>query len=115
MIRDNNYYAQALQARQDVSPGLLWAMMKSHFYLALGFVGATVTAIALRDVVMEQPSRLAPLELVLAAVVGIVVTVLAWQRASRVLQGAGDDVPLTSTKVLVKAQVPDLLGGYSSG
>ncbi len=115
MIRDDDYYAQAMHARQDIPAGLLWAMLKSQVCLGLGFVGASVAAVALRQLFMAQPGRLAPLELALAAIVGIVVAVLAWRRAVTVLRPVADEVPATGSKVLVEPPVSALLGGYSRG
>ncbi len=90
-------------------------MLKGQFYLATGFVGATMAVVALRHLVMAQQSRLTTPELILAAVVGIVVAVFAWYRANQVLKLIADDSPTPSDKVLVERPVPALLGSYSRG
>ena len=105
MIPDDDHYTSALYARQNIPAGLLWAMLKSQFYLAVGFVGATVAAVALRQLVMAQHSRLTPLELMLAAVAGIVMTAFAWRRASAVLAAVADDPRSPEGKGVVQPPV----------
>jgi hypothetical protein len=114
MIADDDYYARAVNARAAVPARVLWAMMKSQLYLALGFAGATVAAIAVRLLVVAQQTHLSPLKLGLTAVVGIAVTVLVWYRASRVLEVVADETRSPDAR-LAKPPVSALLGGYSRG
>jgi hypothetical protein len=114
MIADDDYYARAVSARAAVPARVLWAMMKSQLYLALGFAGATVAAIALRLLLVVQQTHISPLKLALTAVVGIAVTVLVWYRAGRVLEVAADETQ-SSDAGRAGPPVSVLLGGYSRG
>ena len=115
MIRDDDYIAKAVQARQDLPDGLLWVMLKSQLYLGLGFVGATVAAIGLKQLVSGLPGRLNAAELALAAVLGVALTVFAWHRAGGVLHLVARDHPPAGANVITRSALPVLLRGYSRG
>ncbi|MBS0319522.1 MAG: hypothetical protein JSR18_03200 [Proteobacteria bacterium] len=82
--RDSDVLTQAMASRRQVPAHALWAMLKCNFYLATGFAGAMVAAIALRALLAHDAS-LTGAQALAALVAGVAITVFAWMRAPHAL------------------------------
>ncbi len=88
--RDNDTVASALELRHDIPAHALWAMLKCNFYLATGFAGAMVAAIALRSLLGFDAS-LSNAQALAAFVAGAAIAVFAWMRAPHTLDSLVED------------------------
>ena len=115
MIRNDDPCVRALHARQEIPACAFRALVKSEFYLVVGFVGAAIAVIALRDLAAAQTGLLSALTLVVAAGLGIGAARFAWRRASRVLRSGSSERSSDRVKVQVDSPTSVLLAAVLRG